>query len=172
MVLGNFSKYWCTFEWEKYKLGSKSWSWLTDAKNAIKNFSKKKKKMYQKFEMLLEGISLLPCPFLSEFLTLFMVSLDFAWLYVWMTPGALSNNNTTTAAAIAIAVGLSRMKVTDVVHAWQRSIYHIFIRNRDACDPSTMAPSSLKTSTEWSFFCIPSTVHTYRRSKGRGGTMC
>ena len=60
---------------------------------------------------------------------------------------------------------LSRMKVTDVVHAWQRSIYHIFIRNRDACDPSTMAPSSLKTSTEWSFFCVPT---TYRRSKGRG----
>ena len=129
----------------------------------IKTSISKKKKELKKSKCCWRGYHSSLAPFLSEFLTLFMVSLDFAWLYVWMTPGALSNNNTTTTAAIA--VGLSRMKVTDVVHAWQRSIYHIFIRNRDACDPSTMAPSSLKTSTEWSFFCVPT---TYRRSKGRG----
>ena len=42
----NVSKYWCTFQWEKNKLSLKSWSWLTDAKTAIRNFYKKLN-MYQ-----------------------------------------------------------------------------------------------------------------------------
>ena len=36
LMFRNFSKYWCTFQLEKNKLSSKSWSWLTDAKTAIK----------------------------------------------------------------------------------------------------------------------------------------